>query len=60
MGIEKGRATRGAHAGVAGAPVLRERFLTSTFDIHVIDIRYSQFSTDCFANDDNLQYLTSA
>ena len=33
-----------------------KRFLTSTFDIHVIDIRYSQFSTDCFANDDNLQY----
>jgi len=34
----------------------RERFHTSIFDIHVIDIRYSQFSTDYFANDDNLQY----
>jgi len=34
----------------------RERFHTSIFDIYVIDIRYSQFSTDYFANDDNLQY----
>ena len=31
----------------------RERFHTSIFDIHVIDIRYSQFSTDYFAIDDN-------
>jgi len=33
-----------------------KRFHTSIFDIHVIDIRYSQFSTDYFANDDNIQY----
>jgi len=33
-----------------------KRFHTSTFDIHVIDIRYSQFSTDYFANNVNLQY----
>jgi len=33
-----------------------KRFHTSIFDIHVIDIRYSHFSTDYFANDDNLEY----
>jgi hypothetical protein len=33
-----------------------KRFHTSIFDIHVIDIRYSQFSNGYFSNDDNLRY----